>query len=111
MIQLLLRLTLILTGNFTNNGVLIIENNTVNFTGIIGQLINGAAEISFYDLLISNSAARVQAATNLNVGNNLALQAGGVFKPAPAVVINNTETAGTLQGSGTLEVTRHSGSF
>ncbi|GEO05907.1 hypothetical protein AAE02nite_35710 [Adhaeribacter aerolatus] len=93
-------------GNFTNNGVLTIENNTVNFDGITAQLINGTAETSFYNLSIANSNARVQVATNINVVNNLTLETGSVLKPDETVVVNNAAPEGTLAGSGTIEVTR-----
>ncbi len=93
-------------GNLYTNGELNLEYNEVHFNGNTAQEITGTAETNFYDLFVANNTAAVSALRNLNVENALIIGPGGVFKPAPEVVVNTSGTVGTLTGTGTIEVTR-----
>jgi len=95
--------SMIIKGNFTNNGTFIAAASTVTLSGTIAQLISGTSATAFNNLTITNSSAIVSAATNFSVGITLSVGAGAILSPNAAVIVSG---AGTLTGNGTARVTR-----
>ncbi|KAF0164699.1 MAG: Uncharacterized protein FD157_1863 [Rhodocyclaceae bacterium] len=94
-------------GNFTNNGATFTAStSTITLNGTAAQAIGGTAASSFTNLTISNTAAPVSATFNFNVSGTLTVNASAILVPAAAVVVNNAAAAGTITGSGTVQVTR-----
>ena len=87
--------------NFTANG------GKVTFNGTLAQSISsGTTPMPFNDLEIANTSVAVSGANNFNVAGTMTVDANATFSPVAAVVINNAAAAGTLVGSGTIQVTR-----
>jgi hypothetical protein len=96
-------------GNWTNNGATITTGtSTINFNGTAAQTLGGsAAVLSMYNLTISNTSAAVTVNTNTNISNILNMNGSAtILTPATTVVFNNAGAAGTITGSGTIQVTR-----
>ena len=97
-------------GNWSNSGTFTANTSTMNFNGTAAQAIGGSATTGFNNLTISNTAAAVSLnpTTNLiNVAGTLNMNgAATVLAPAAGVVINNAAAAGTITGTGTVQVTR-----
>ncbi len=93
-------------GDFTNNGTYSPGATITTFSGVAPQTIGGTSTTTFGGLTIANTTAAVSVATNLNVTGSLTVNANAILAPAPAVVINNAAAAGTITGSGTVQVTR-----
>jgi hypothetical protein len=97
-------------GDFTNNAAFTQGTGTVTMGGTVAQAIGGSATTTFNNLTISNTSAAVSLSptTNLmNIGGTLNMNgAATVLTPAAAVVINNAAAAGTITGTGTVQVTR-----
>jgi fibronectin-binding autotransporter adhesin len=83
-----------------------LTNLTVDYTGMAAQVVSA---LSYSKLTISNSSAAVTASSNFNVSSTLTVSAGATLTPSSAVVINNSAAAGTITGTGTVQVTRASG--
>src|ERR1035437_1158635 len=97
-------------GNWSNSGTFNHNNGTVIFNGIAAQDIGGTSSTSFYYLTITNSSAAVTASTNFNVSNTLTLSGvATILNPGSGVVINSGGSAGTISGTGTIKVTRTTG--
>jgi len=94
-------------GDWINNGgTLSAGGGTVTLNGTVAEAIGGSASTSFNNLTLANTAATVSGNTNFNVAGTMTINASALFTPGAAVVINNAAAAGTLTGSGTLQVTR-----
>ncbi len=95
-------------GNFTNNGAtLTTTGSTVTLNGTAAQAIGGSAASSFNNLTVTNVAAPISANTNFNVAATLNMNgANTLLSPAATVVVNNAAPAGTITGTGTVQVTR-----
>lgn len=97
-------------GNFTNNAAFTQRTGTVTMSGTAAQAIAGSATTTFSGLTITNTSAAVSLSptTNLvNVSQTLNMNgAATLLTPAAAVVINNAAAAGTITGTGTVQVTR-----
>ena len=94
-------------GDWTNNGgTFTAGTGTVNLNGSGAQAIGGSTTTTFNNLTISNTSAAVSASTNFNVAGTMTVNASAVFSPGAAVVINSAAAAGTISGSGTVQVTR-----
>jgi hypothetical protein len=93
-------------GNWTNNGTFTAGSGTVTLSGTSAQAIGGTATTAFSNLTISNTAAAVSANANFNVSGILTVSANAILTPAAAVQINSSAPAGTITGSGTVQVTR-----
>ena len=79
----------------------------VIFNGAAAQTINGSFASSFHDLSVTNTSAAVAVNTNINVSGTLSvIGVGSVLSPAATVVINNAAAAGTISGTGSIQVTR-----
>ena len=55
---------------------------------------------------MANTAAAVSASANFNVAGTMTVNSATTFSPGAAVVINSAAPAGTITGSGTIQVTR-----
>ncbi|MEK6243606.1 MAG: hypothetical protein AABM33_03810 [Pseudomonadota bacterium] len=97
-------------GNFTNNAAFTQATGTVTMSGTTAQAIDGSATTTFSGLTITNISAAVSLSptTNLvNVSGTLNMNGfATLLTPLAAVVINNAAAAGTITGSGTVQVTR-----
>ena len=96
--------TLNIAGDFNNGGTFTHNSGTVNFNGAALQSIGGATATPFNNITLSNSTAAVNANTNLSVAGTLTVNANAVLAPAAGVIVSGA--AGTLTGSGTVQVTR-----
>lgn len=99
-----------LKGDFTNNGTGFTRGTgTVTMSGTAAQIISGSTTTTFNNLTITNTSAAVSMSpsTNIvNVAGTLNMNgAATLLTPAAAVVINSA-TAGTITGTGTVQVTR-----
>ena len=96
-----------ISGDFTNNGTLTQgASSLVSFVGNIAQVLGGSSTTSFTNLTISNSTAAVSVNTNTNVSGTFSAGAGALVTPGATVVFNSAAPAGTISGSGTIQVTR-----
>jgi len=102
--------TLNVGGDFSNNGTFTSVGGddvlNVVFNGTAAQSIGGSATTTFNSITISNTAATVSGNVNFNVGATMTVNASATFSPGVTVVINNAAAAGTITGSGTIQVTR-----
>lgn len=97
--------SLLVAGNWANNGVFIHNSGTVTFNGS-AQTLSGTSTTSFRNLTLS-TATTLTANTNFNVASNLDLSnASATLVPAATVVINSAAPAGTITGAGTIRVSR-----
>lgn len=91
-----------------------LSNLTVEYTGTAAQSVTGALTYGSGGnggLKISNTSAAVSAGASFNVGGTFNLNgASTLFSPLAAVQINSGGAAGSMTGSGTVQVTRASGS-
>jgi autotransporter-associated beta strand protein len=81
-----------------------LTNLIIEYTGTAAQSISGG--LTYGNLMISNTSATVSASSNFGVSGTLTVNANAIFSPAAAVVINSGGAAGTITGSGTIQVTR-----
>jgi hypothetical protein len=98
-------------GDFTNNGTGFTRGTgTVTMSGTAAQAIQGSTTTTFNNLTITNTSAAVSLSltTNIvNVAGTLNMNgAATLLTPAAAVVINSAAAAGTITGTGTVQVTR-----
>jgi hypothetical protein len=96
-------------GNWTNNGATVTPGtSTLNFNGSIPQTLGGTvANLSIYNLTISNTTAAVSVDINTNVTGTLNMNgANTLLTPAATTVFNSNAAAGTITGTGTIQVTR-----
>ena len=103
--------TLSVGGDFTNNSAFTAGSSTVVFDGGVSQTISGTSTTSFVNVTtsVANTVVSVNATTNvMNVSGTLSVGANTIFAPTAATTIN-AATAGTISGSGTIEVTRTTG--
>lgn len=105
--------TLNVGGDFANNGTFTSLGGddvlNVVLNGTAAQALGGSSTTTFNSLTISNSSATVSASptTNIfNVNGTMSIGAGATFSPSATVVINSAAAAGTISGSGTIQVTR-----
>ncbi len=100
--------SLFVGGNWTNNGGFTHGNGTVTLGGSSAQNIGGSNATSFYNLIIDNINSPVTADFNFNIAGTLGVNvnAGSVLQPAAGVVINDGGAASTINGGGTIMVTR-----
>lgn len=102
--------TINVAGDFSNGGALTHTLGTFIFNGAAAQAITGTSTSSFHNLTVSNvtTAVSVTPTTNLmNVTTTLTMNgANTVLTPNAAVVINTVAAAGTITGTGTVQVTR-----
>jgi len=96
------------TGNWTNNGTFTTgAGSTVNFNGTTAQSIGGTASTSFVNLTVSNTTAAIGVNVNTNVSGTLNMNgANTLLTPDAGVIFNNAAAAGTITGTGTVQVTR-----
>ena len=94
-------------GDWTNNGTFSFTTaNTINFNGTIAQNIGGNTT-QFNNLTITNTAAAVSVNVNTNVSGTLNMNgAATLLSPAAGVIFNSGGPAGTISGTGTIQVTR-----
>ncbi len=99
-----------LSGNWTNNSgstAFTARSGTVTFNGSAAQSISGSATTSFYNFTNNNISAAVSTNANINVSGTLNMNGSAtILIPASTDVINSTAAAGTISGSGTIQVTR-----
>jgi hypothetical protein len=96
-------------GNWSNNGATVNPGtSTLNFNGTIPQTLGGTvANLSIYNLTISNTTAAVSININTNVSGTLNMNgANTLLTPAATTVFNSAAAAGTITGTGTIQVTR-----
>jgi fibronectin-binding autotransporter adhesin len=99
--------TLSVGGNWTNNGTYTQGTGTVTLNGLTAQSIGGTVATTFNNLTISNTSATVSVTTNTNVSGTLNMNGTTTnLSPAAGVVFNTAAAAGTLTGTGKVEVTR-----
>lgn len=79
---------------------------TLTMNGSLKQVIKGTSMATIQNLTINNTTDTAIATTNLNINGTLTINSGAKFSALPSVVINNTVSAGTITGSGTVIVTR-----
>lgn len=99
------------TGDFTHNGAgFNAGTSTVSMSGTAAQAIAGSSTTTFNNLTISNTSAAVTLSPSTNVTNvSGTLNMNGaatMLTPAAAVVLNSAAAAGTITGTGTVQVTR-----
>ncbi len=90
-------------GNLGSGGTFTDSTGTVVFNGTGAQSVG---PYTYNNLKIANTSAAVSGSTNFNVSGTLTVNANAVLTPAAAVVINSAAAAGTITGSGTVQVTR-----
>ena len=96
-------------GDFTNDCSYAFSAGPVNFISIGGtsQTLGGSHKTSFTDLQISNNTGGVIVNTNTDVSGTLTMNGTGtVLSPGADVVFNSVTAAGTLIGTGTIQVTK-----
>jgi len=97
-------------GDWANSGTFTANSGTVTMDGVAAQAISGSATTDFNNLTVTNSSAAVSPSVNFDVVGTLNMNhANSVLTPATAVIINNATTQGTLTGTGTVQVTRVTG--
>ncbi|GAA4468491.1 hypothetical protein GCM10023093_26180 [Nemorincola caseinilytica] len=85
------------------------RSGTVIFDGSSAQriyTIAGSVLPTFYNVTINNTNSPLAVNTNTNISGTLSLAANTVLSPDAGVVFNTLAAAGTVSGSGTLQVTR-----
>jgi hypothetical protein len=86
-------------GDFTNNGNLVLRNNTVTFKGAGIQTVNGTSAQSFYNLSVNNaSGGSVQLNTAVNITNGLTLL-NGIITSSETNLLSLGSTASVTGGS------------
>jgi len=100
------------TATFNSGNGFVTTGSTVNYNGTSSQSVTALSPLvsgssTYNNLTISNTASAVTASTSFSAGGNFTINANAIFAPASAVVISG---AGTLTGSGTVQVTRATGS-
>ncbi|HMG76859.1 MAG TPA: hypothetical protein VK582_25530, partial [Pyrinomonadaceae bacterium] len=103
--------TLTGTATFNSGSGFITAGSTVEYNGTGSQSVTVlsplAAGNTYNNLTISNTASPVSASTSFSVGGTFTQNLNVIFSPTAAVVISG---GGTLTGSGTVQVTRATGS-
>jgi hypothetical protein len=100
------------TATFNAGSGFITTGSTVDYRGTGPQSVTAlsplvAGNSTYNHLTISNTASPVSASTSFSVGGTFTANANVIFSPGAAVVISGS---GTLTGSGTVQVTRATGS-
>jgi hypothetical protein len=100
--------SLSVAGDWINNGGTLSAGGgtTVTLNGTVAEAIGGSTPTIFNNLTLANTSASVSGNTNFNVAGTMTVNASALFTPGAAVVINNAAAAGTITGSGTVQVTR-----
>ncbi|MES2779318.1 MAG: hypothetical protein V4651_05405, partial [Bacteroidota bacterium] len=94
-------------GNWVNNGTFNGRTGTVTFNGTSVQDISGTTTTAFNSITITNTSAPVTLSSNINIAGTLTLSGSGtIFTPSATSVINSGAAAGTLTGTGVVNVTR-----
>lgn len=97
--------TLTVPKDWTNNGTFTAGTGTVSLNGT-AQTLGGTAATTFNNLTVSGAGTKT-INTNINVGGTLNVNGTTtVITPAAGVVINSAAAAGTLTGTGIVQVTR-----
>ena len=95
-----------------NNGITFTPAGSVTITmsGASGSIVNNATTttLKFFNLTISGTVSSSGSANGFGIINTGTMSVTGTFTPAAADVITYT-TAGTLSGTGTVKVTKVSG--
>jgi hypothetical protein len=104
--------TLTATATFNSGSGFVTIGSTVNYNGTGSQTVTALSPLvagnqSYNNLTISNTAAPVAASTSFSVSGTFNDNTNAIFQPAAAVVVSG---GGTLTGSGTVQVTRATGS-
>ena len=95
------------SGDFDNDGTLTQgASSKISFVGNVAQNIFGNSTTSFTNLTISNNTAAVSISVNINVSGTFSVGTGAIVTPAATTVINSSAAAGTISGTGTVQVTR-----
>jgi len=99
------------TATFNAGSGFTTTGSTVDYNGTGAQSITALSPLAgthtYNNLTISNTASPESASTGFSVGGTFNVNANVIFSPAAAVVISGV---GTLTGSGTVQVTRATGS-
>jgi hypothetical protein len=82
----------------------VLTNLTVQYIGTAAQTVSGG--LAYSNLRDSNTSATVISGNNFSVSGTMTVDAGAVFSPVSTHVINSSAAAGTITGSGTIQVTR-----
>ena len=92
-----------LSNDMTCDGTFTSGTSTTTFDGSTAQSINGTSTPSFYNLIVSNTAAALAVNTNISVSGNLTVNNSAILSPEASKIISGS---GTLTGNGTVQVTR-----
>ncbi|HXU38206.1 MAG TPA: G8 domain-containing protein, partial [Blastocatellia bacterium] len=105
---------LTVTGNIQNDGTMDLAPGANNFnttlSGTSSQTVSGTGATTFNNLTVSNTSAAISVTTNFDVEGILSVSASAVLNPSATVVVNSAAAQGTISGSGTVKVTRATGS-
>lgn len=96
-------------GDWVNNSgatAYVANSSTVNFNGTAVQNIGGTYGTNFNNVTDNNSTNTLNVNLSINVAGTLTAGAGSIIFPIASAVINNGGAAGTLTGTGTIDVTR-----
>ncbi len=94
-------------GDWINNGTFTPRTGTVTFNGTSAQDISGTTTTTFSGVTISNTSAPVTLSSNINISGTLNINGTAtVFTPSATSVINSAAGAGTITGTGKINVTR-----
>ncbi|MEQ9413114.1 MAG: hypothetical protein RIF39_04755, partial [Cyclobacteriaceae bacterium] len=68
-----------LNGNWTNNGLFIRNNETINLNGSFSQIISGSSTTEFTNITVNKSGGNVLVNSNVNLYQTLSIQSPTVF--------------------------------